>query len=273
MSWGTGWGYEAWGGGSSILETTSFYIAGARAASSRSVLVTFSQPPNIGSPIDSASATNPSNWEVVNMDNATQFVVLAVQPVSSNPLQVVLVLLTSFDSQASTYEVVANPSMQSVADVAMGDPNFADFTGGYWVQNQTPSQELVDVANPVVPHSPAGQLIVGSNGDYNLEAGTDLLRKLIVRRLVTPKGGFRHLPAYGMGFREKERYSPTQIAKLRAAALIQIAQEPETDPSKTSVQASMDPNGTLTFDAQVPLVNSNQQVDVTVGRKAPDTGV
>ena len=49
-----------------------------------------------------------------------------------------------------------------------------------------------------------GSLRIGADGDYVADEGTELMKKLILRRLLTPKGAFFHLPDYGYGLAVKE---------------------------------------------------------------------
>lgn len=52
------------------------------------------------------------------------------------------------------------------------------------------------------------------DGDYAI--GSSLMN-LIWRRLVTPKGGFAHLPEFGLGIQPKRLATDSKLKELRAA--------------------------------------------------------
>jgi len=67
----------------------------------------------------------------------------------------------------------------------------------------------------------------GKPGDYEEDSGISLIKKLIIRRLLTPKGGFFHLPDYGLGFAVKEPINPTRLVELKTDIERQCKLEPE----------------------------------------------
>ena len=89
---------------------------------------------------------------------------------------------------------------------------------------------LRDVSNPqTYLGSPTpSTLQVSSSGDYAEDSGDTLLRKLVIRRLLTRPGGFFHLPDYGLGF-DLKKPPPLagDVAKLKARIAAQVMLEPE----------------------------------------------
>lgn len=82
-----------------------------------------------------------------------------------------------------------------------------------------------------------GTFGVDDTGDYALDEGVVNLKKRIIRRLVTRKGAFAHLPNYGVGIPEqaKKLGQAIVISKLKAEAEVQIAQEPDVLQSRVIV--------------------------------------
>lgn len=96
---------------------------------------------------------------------------------------------------------------------------------------------LPDPTNPLV----LGAIRVDDTGDYAFDEGLTNLRKRVLRRLFTVKGGFAHLPNYGvgMGSHGKRLAIPSLVADLAAAAEVQLSLEP--DVGKAKVQPVFDP--------------------------------
>lgn len=103
-----------------------------------------------------------------------------------------------------------------------------------------------------------GVYVVDSTGDYAFDSGNTSLKKRVVRRLVTRKGRFAHLPNYGVGV--------PSYGKLlnRASTRTQIASDAETqialEPDVSSVTVS------IVNDPTVPsLVRFNMVIIPKVG--------
>jgi hypothetical protein len=101
---------------------------------------------------------------------------------------------------------------------------------------------LRDVANPFsgLDASALGVFPVDASGDYAFDQGDDGLRKRALRRLVTRKSAFAHLPGYGVGALAYVKKLATKSARdqLSGDAEKQLAQEP--DVSKASVTLASD---------------------------------
>ncbi len=110
-----------------------------------------------------------------------------------------------------------------------------------------------------------GTYTVDDTGDYALDEGLVSLRKRVVRRLVTRKGAFAHLPGYGVGIPDylKRLAISSTLSALASDAEAQISQEP--DVAKVKVSATVDPNipNLVRFRVVVrPTVGSPVQFDV-----------
>lgn len=88
---------------------------------------------------------------------------------------------------------------------------------------------------------PGGEAIVpvDASGDVAVERGLDSLRKRILRRLLTRRGAFAHLPGYGVGIPAeiKRLATPSVRARIVADAEAQCRREPEVE----SAEARLDP--------------------------------
>lgn len=108
----------------------------------------------------------------------------------------------------------------------------------------------------------AGTLSITAGGDYAFEEGTDLLKKLVLRRLITRPGEFRHIPAFGVGLAIKEPLpAGGDLLKLRTAIEGQVMKEPEVEDVKAEL--ILDPNaGSLTLNLRVKVRGTGQSVSI-----------
>ena len=138
------------------------------------------------------------------------------------------------------------------------------------VANPNSLPDLVAVSPYANPTSALGTLVYDDTGDYALDDGLVSYKKRVLRRGITRKNGFAHLPGYGVGI-------PTYGKKLQRAGLrsqlaqdwqTQIGLEPET--ASVSVTSSVDPsNPALVYFAVRATTKAgksvNFQLPVTVG--------
>jgi phage baseplate assembly protein W len=108
-------------------------------------------------------------------------------------------------------------------------------------------------------------------GDYSLVSGADLVKKLILRRLVTQRGGFSHLPNYGTGvIAIKEPLNSAGLARAKQEIERQVLLEPEV--KEVSVSLSLDnANGILTIIVKGRLKPTGESFSASF--KLPSTGV
>ena len=219
--WGsTPWGSGSWGSGSA----GGVSVESAAATGERTVMVRFTGAVLQTGPTAERSALNPARWTVTRVVTGESLLVLAVRAVV--PEVVELLTLQRFGSYLDVHRATQS-GVYDLVGAACVSPYSADFLGCGASQTRQANQSLVDLRNNPTPRSPAGELIVDAAGDYALQEGADLLRKLILRRLTTGRGGFTHLPAYGVGLAEKEPPPSTDMASLRAEIEQQVLKEPD----------------------------------------------
>lgn len=129
---------------------------------------------------------------------------------------------------------------------------------------QTLSAALASVPNPTSPFN-LGTIVVDDTGDYAFDEGLVNLTKRVLRRLISRKGGFAHLPNYGVGIPDhgKRLAISAVVTDLAAEAETQIALEPEV--AKVRVRPITDPNtpGLVRFQVFVkPKTGQPQKFDV-----------
>lgn len=74
-------------------------------------------------------------------------------------------------------------------------------------------------------------------GDYAFDEGSENLRKRIMRRLITRKHAFAHLPGYGVGIPDlgKQLGVAARLASVQADAESQIREEPDVADVKVTI--------------------------------------
>lgn len=259
MAWGGLWGVSPWGDGYGLYVPQSFSVVEAHATSIRSAVVSFSSYPLASGPIGAFDALNPKNWTVQNQSTGDYLTVLYIEQYSGMAVQ--MFFLEPFAAPVAEHVVTAAATMQSSAGEVIQSPRSAVFVGPTWQRVAPTAAEMVDLKNSAVPHSPAGVLVVGTDGDYELEEGKDLLLKLVTRRVMTQPGGFRHLPNYGAGLEEKRPYTPSDMIVLQTALERECAKEPEL--TNSQVSASLTADGVLTINLTATL-QSGQTVSTAL---------
>lgn len=278
LGWGTGgWGHDRWGFGTPFTEGPELFIQSAFAVTTHSVRVLFSTEPLTTSTTTLGSATNPNEWTVTRLNDGFQFTVQAIieQPSvifegSNTPVFDVYVL-EPLGSLAIALNVSA-PNLLRADDQPMIPPTDFGFVGLAGLATERPEVPIqrqintVDVANPPFPptgQSIGGTLVINPSGDYQSTAGAELVRKLIIRRLTTPLGGFFHLPDYGFGVGVKEKFSTTALILLKAQLEKQILLETEVEAA--SVTPVFQPtNNLLLIQIQAKLRPSGDTLKTTV---------
>lgn len=88
-----------------------------------------------------------------------------------------------------------------------------------------------------------GTMVYDETGDYGFDEGITAYKKRILRRLITRKDGFVHLPGYGVGvlqYGKKLALASTRM-QLVADAEVQIRREPETAAVKVNLVPTTTP--------------------------------
>lgn len=272
-AWGSDtWGGSAWGGGGDII--TARAVTGVAAAYRENVIrVTMSEFLIFDGLLGPKDGSNAALWSVAEVASAIGR--------DGNPSRPVRVLTATLAEEGDDGVIFADVgrivdltldrpmtpwpsryivSWQGLYAATDGAPllaGTAETLGAYRVL-QPPTVEAPrpsrDFANPQTtdaareqvqdPTSPfaLGNFGIGNDGDYAYDEGNQNLKKRVIRRLVTRKGAFAHLPGYGVGVpdRVKQLAKNSTLAEIRAEAEQQIALEPDVD--RVKVVPFIDPN-------------------------------
>ncbi len=273
-AWGTGaYGTGSYGGsGGSAINVVS-----ARAATTHSLIVTLSSAPQNDDPFKSGDVLNPQTWTVQNLTTLTFFTVIAVR-CHDTPLEFEVQLLEELDNHLIQHQI-KSLTLRSAAGVLVTAPNFADFAG--LVEEIDPVAKTDerrfptrDLANPPTPAESGeggigGTLRIDSDGDYATVSGVELVKKLVLRRLFTKRGGFIHLPNYGESLGIKEPVLGGDVITLKADLERAMKLEPDVDRALATVQT--DRRGILTLLLRFTLAGTGQEIKVGV-QSDPATG-
>ena len=238
------YGISSYGG---VLGSIS--VAAAWAISTHGVRVELTSEPQHADPFDPGDALNVATWMVEPIGYAARTVIGATM---HDDQTVDLTLLEALENHSIPHQVSAL-GLLGFGGIPATNPLTASFVG--IVQTLDPVEVASaegyrdrDLANPPFQAGRRGAggsaMIIGPDGDYDTEAGVALYRKLLVRRLSTPRGSIRHLPRYGIGLQEKEPVaSAGDLAALSADIEAQARQEP--DIVAATARLLMDPSGVL----------------------------
>jgi hypothetical protein len=108
-------------------------------------------------------------------------------------------------------------------------------------------------------------------GDYATDQGTASLKKRIVRRLVTRKNAFAHLPGYGVGIPDAAKQLGTTaiLTGLRADAESQVLLEPDVARARVVIVTNSDSPSIVRFRVFVqPKVGNPLAFEVPFERAA-----
>jgi hypothetical protein len=238
------YGLSSYGG---VLGSIS--VASAWAISTHGVRVNLTGEPMHSSPFVEGDAFNTQTWTVDTIGGVPR-TVIGVEMHSDTALN--LTLLEPLGNHTVLHEVTAI-GLLSVDGLAITSPYAATFLGV--VQTMDPIDAVTvegfrdrDLANPPFQLGrglgAAGALMIGPDGDYDTEAGPALIRKLLLRRLGTPRGAIRHLPNYGVGLIVKEPVASSgDLVALRTEIESQSLEEP--DVAAAQARLVMDRSGVL----------------------------
>lgn len=272
MTWGLGlWGLGPFGSLSSAIS-----VASALASSTNTVRVTLTNLPQEIDATANGDVLNTATWLVTRLDTGQVFTVLQVRPFDE-PYTFELDLLEPLGNYRITHRVQSSTLLSS-AGILISAPKSADFAGvvvSVAPPLSTPQRSYtsVDLANPPAPQgldSLGGTLIIDANSDYRNEDGASLLRKLIIRRLVTVPGEFFHLPTYGVGITVKEPLRGGDIIKLQKLIEQQVLLEPDVESVQAQVSLSRS-SGILTL--KIKALQRKNGEAVEIGLQVPPPGV
>lgn len=253
VGFGETWGAKSWGGGLGI----GFNFIDAQALKENIIRVEFSENFYFTGFFDPGDASVDSNWTVTVVDGTS-----GISGDDAREVNVVFVELSGEDDgvfgadQGRFLNVVLDrpmtpwPAQYTLTwsniysqDLSQTSAGTAQVAATYrqletpQIQVPTPSRDIANpqtllaaqssIPNPIA--SALGTFGVDDRGDYALDEGDINLKKRILRRLLTRKNAFAHLPGYGVGVpdRIKQLGTVAALASLRADAEAQIAQEPD----------------------------------------------
>ena len=260
-----GYGITPYGLGAYGSVGTSIFLAGAWAISTHGVRVITSSIPKALSAFAVGDALNPATWTVARLDSGDFFTVLGVSRVDQQTFD--LALLEPLGNHFVTHQV-GSTTLLAAAGFLITHPRAVDFMGVVESLDPTQAVELErlhdrDLKNPPIQLELggfAGTLVIGSDGDYETEDGIPLLEKLIVRRLTTPKGAFRHLPNYGLGLAIKEPIPGGDLPRFKAEIERTVAEEPDVETVRCALL--LDRSNTLLVQLRVRARNTGATFDV-----------
>jgi hypothetical protein len=254
-AWGDGsWGAGSWGGGVGI----GFQFLDAIAIRENALRVEFSAAVYFSSLLDPGDASVVTNWSItanhdsvgLNGDNARDVnVILVTQStvddgvaLSDTARFLILTLDRPFTAWPAQYGVTWSGIFSDDLTVSSSGTFFFNATyrqlEAPQIQVPSPSRDMANpqtlsAAQSSLPQ-PVGPYVLGAfgvdhSGDYATDEGDVNLKKRILRRLMTRKGAFAHLPNYGVGVPDevKKLGTAATISRLRADAEAQISQEPD----------------------------------------------
>lgn len=276
------WGTGQWGDAEPEAIPGGLGYGRAYAVGDRVVRVQLSHEPLHLVSTGVGDALNPRTWKIQNLATGQQWTLMAVREVSEKVFEILTfeILPKHFtELELSTGTLVDRdrvplPSLEFL------------FNGCYLADNNTAQQQAVaagylqqDLQNQLVPQTGittsgpsvgaieqyeemvGGTLKLNSNGDYVNQSGTDLIKKLILRRMIARPGDFFHLPNYGMGLRVKEPLPVNDLRKLAAAIEAQVKLEPEVQACKANLSYSASA-AVLNVILKVQLLPNGQTVQI-----------
>lgn len=246
MPYGTGgWGDTEYGVGS----PSDLYVVRADASSERTVVVEMSEDVVATTPIAVGDALNPASWTVEELDSSLAvvrtFMVLAVKIYLADT-KFELYTLEKFARYPVTHRVTIN-NLRAQSGTPIGVPTNALFPGVIaGRQTADALQNVRDIRNAPFMDATAvgGTMTHGASGDYETEGGVALIKKMVIRRLVSEPNGFFHLPStFGLGLQLKEPLLVRDMGRLKTDVERQTVQEPEVDTARARV--NLLPSGTV----------------------------
>lgn len=253
----SGWGSGGWGSGGGGL---GMHFTAAYAVSERQVRVKLNAQPMALSTIATGDALNPKTWTLVRNDTGESLIPMAVGVIDAYTVEIYLLKkLPPF----LVLETVAAVGLLDASGASVISPYSAVINGCIRAPIAQVPDGMVDFANiPISEDQIGGVLTVGSSGDYETQSGDDFLRKLVFRRLTVAPNEFFYLAEYGLGLRIKEPFFTQDLAKLQAAAQLQLLQEPEF--ATVRVRVTLTSDDVLYLHVTVTLRATNRQVKLSI---------
>lgn len=264
-----GWGLEPWGLGPWGLGPATpgmFSVESTFATSERTLRVTFTDPALTGSALKPGSALNLAVWSLVTDETLpVNPIVLSVREVpGSGARQFELYTLRKLPRYPTELEV-ACPTVLSASGGALVGASSFDLHGAAQArQTRTENRSTPsDLQSAQLPgEALAAVLKTTAAGDYEVESGDALLRKMILRRLTTEPGEFSFLPAsFGLRLKAKQTIrGGGGLNDLREFIEAQCLLEPDVQAAK-AVLSYKPAQGLLVVDLKVRRATTGGEVD------------
>lgn len=252
IGWGGyGWGTSPWGG----LDSGAFALVNLTAIRENVIRLELSSSAYFSGLLDAYDAGDPRKYNVAIEPGGVGLDGTAVRPVKvfavelplipgvPNGRNVDLILdrpmtpwparyLVAFSNLAQAFDRTVTLSGTGTVDAIYKriEPPQVDTAqpSRDFANPQTRTAMLDPLPNPNDANQ-LGCFPIDETGDYATDEGDTSFRKRILRRLVTKKNGFQHLPGYGVGIVEqiKRTLTPGKTSQLEQDAQLQIAQEPD----------------------------------------------
>jgi hypothetical protein len=143
------------------------------------------------------------------------------------------------------YSLAVTTRMIAFDDDPIGFPYVQPFVGSARparVRQNRAKQGIIDFAR-------GDTGLTATTGDIDTVTGIPSAKLRCLRRTMTRKNAFAHLPGYGSAFEPKAPMSPNRIGALQADLRQQLRQEP--DVQDASVQVTLDARGLAIIDERV----------------------
>lgn len=246
-AWGSGsWGSGSWGGGDGL----SVEFIDAQPIRENVVRVEFSVPIFFSGLLEQADGSRPEKWAVVAVQgtfgatgDAARAVRVARVELAGEEDGVAIGDRGRFVNLVLDRPMTPYPAMYDVQWTDVFSSSLVSSSSGtsrilatYRILQQPTieyARPVRDFANPQVGSGAfaLGTFGVGDDGDYAFDEGLASLKKRVLRRLMTRKGAFAHLPNYGVGVPDegKKLGTASTLARLAADSEAQIAEEPDVE--------------------------------------------
>jgi len=256
----SGYGYQAWGtspfGG---LTVGVVDFVRAFAAGDRIVLIELNYEPQHLGPQYPGDALNPASWTVIGpvrnaagvITGTSDRVVASVEYVNATTYRLITLFPLGPATDTLTVSTVGlrNPAGAVQPDASISFDGCAQ--APQLVAQPGTTGDLRNIQPQVLDNQVSGTLQVGSDGDYQLGTVEETVRKLIIRRLTIPLGGFTWLPDYGLNLPVKGLVSPSQLPVIRDTIKNAVLREPEV--VEVGVRVSLQGDGIVMVQVQARL--------------------
>lgn len=266
MGWGLDpWGIGPWGGLAGGVTSTLQFVS-AEPTSNRTLHVVLSKEPAHLSTLNVGDALNPRTWLIQRLDTGEYFTVLSVKPYRNLYTEWEILVLQEFAPYGVTHQLSSTTLADASGSIVAGAftsayaPAFVNFQGCAALSIADERHDPQDLVNDM-----DFGMRVDSSGDYAQHSGSDLLKKLIIRRITTAPGEFFYLTDYGLGVHLKEPLGASDLIKFKSELQRQIMNE--IDVVSADVKLSMS-NNTLQIQVSATMSSGSQAsatVDVSTG--------